>query len=157
LDFLNFSSRDAIIFAVIAIVAYLLVSLLRLSQIRRRRKTADPSVTQAANLSPIDDLAATPPVAASFEDRLFRTNIEAELQALRQEVAELREALEQIKASRRVSPQYNEAMLLAQRGVDASIIADRCAIAIGEAELVVALSRNRQEYEDYDAQYEERH
>ena len=65
-------------------------------------------------------------------------------------------ALEQVKASRCVSPQYNEAMLLAQRGVNAQVIADQCAISIGEAELVAALSRNRQEYEDYDRQIDGR-
>ena len=87
---------------------------------------------------------------------MFRSSVEAELQNLRSDVAELKAALGQLTASRRVSPQYNEAMLLAQRGMDAQIIADQCAISIGEAELVVALSRNRQEYEDYDSQYDGR-
>lgn len=169
MDFTNFSGRDGIILAVILIAVYLLVSLLRLTQLKRKRtgatrrsKAATGASAEAGaaeqDAAPAPDAAAEAPplarpyAAPSFEDQLFRTNVEAELQQLREEVAELRTALAQLKASRRVSPQYNEAMLLAQRGVGAQSIADQCAISIGEAELVLALSRNRQEYEDYDRQ-----
>ena len=38
--------------------------------------------------------------------------------------------------------------MLAQRGLDAQSIAEQCGISVGEAELVLALSRNKQEYED---------
>ena len=41
-----------------------------------------------------------------------------------------------------MSPLYNEAMVLAQKGVDAAGIAGQCGISIGEAELVAALSRD---------------
>ena len=84
-----------------------------------------------------------------FGDRLFRSTLEAELQHLRSDVAGLREELKLLKAARRVSPQYNEAMMLAQRGIDAQGIAEQRGISVGEAELVLALSRNKQEYEDY--------
>ena len=84
-----------------------------------------------------------------FSKQLFRSNLEAEVQHLRSDVAGLREELKLLKAARRVSPQYNEAMMLAQRGIDAQGIADQCGISVGEAELVLALSRNKQEYEDY--------
>ena len=84
-----------------------------------------------------------------FGDQLFRSTLEAELQHLRSDVAGLREELRLLKAARRVSPQYNEAMMLAQRGIDAQGIAEQCGISVGEAELVLALSRNKQEYEDY--------
>lgn len=87
--------------------------------------------------------------AASFGDHLFRSTLETELQQLRSEVAVLREELKLLKAARRVSPQYNEAMMLAQRGADPQGIAEQCGISVGEAELVLALSRNKQEYEDY--------
>ena len=167
MDFANFSGRDAIILAVIVIAVYLLVSLLRLSQVKRRRKAAAmPPATQDATPEETErappqrpaELAAGTPLAAapSFEERLFRTSVEGELQQLRQEVAELREALDQLKAARRVAPQYNEAMLLAQRGVHAQVIADQCAISIGEAELVAALSRSKQEYQDHDEPYDAR-
>jgi len=85
----------------------------------------------------------------TFGDQLFRSTLEAELQHLRSDVAGLREELRLLKAARRVTPQYNEAMMLAQRGIDAQGIAEQCGISVGEAELVLALSRNKQEYEDY--------
>jgi len=84
-----------------------------------------------------------------FGDQLFRSTLEAELRHLRSDVAGLREELKLLKAARRVSPQYNEAMMLAQRGIDAQGIAQQCGISVGEAELVLALSRDNQEYEDY--------
>lgn len=79
--------------------------------------------------------------------------VEAELQVLRvdlarlsDEVAEVREDIEVLKASRNVSPLYSEAMGLAQQGHDARSIAGRCGISIGEAELVVALSRKEKSF-----------
>ena len=102
------------------------------------RAEADPTPEAAAE-------AAVP----TFGEQLQRSSLEAEVQHLRSDVAGLREELKLLKAARRVSPQYNEAMMLAQRGVDAQGIADQCGISVGEAELVLALSRNKQEYEDY--------
>lgn len=90
---------------------------------------------------------------SQFNEHVFRSGVEAELQALRTEVATLREAITQLKATRTVSPQYNEAMLLARRGMKAQLIADQCAISLGEAELVVALNRNEQEHETHDSPY----
>jgi len=175
LDFSTFGGRDVIILAVILIAVYLLVSLLRLSQIKRRQKAAGraaPAVDakDISGAAPAQPESGTQSVAEeaytytasahaaplSFGEQLFRSGVEAELQRMRKDIAELKEALAQVNASRRVSPQYNEAMQLAQRGMNAQIIADECAISIGEAELVVALSRNRQEYEDYDSQYDGR-
>lgn len=168
MEFIDFNGRDIIILAVVLVAVYLLVSLLRLSQVGRRHKSHDArpaaapiEAEPAGPPSPSDAPDAAVHVAAtgappSFEAQLRRTSLENEVQQLRQEVAELKSALEQVKASRRVSPQYNEAMLLAQRGVNAQVIADQCAISIGEAELVAALSRNRQEYEDYDRQIDGR-
>lgn len=98
-----------------------------------------------------------PSPTPSFDEHLFRHNVEAELQTLRAEVAELREALGRLQASRSVSPQYTEAMRLAQRGATARSIADECAISIGEAELVRALSQNNLEHPDDDGQYDEHH
>ncbi len=154
------------ILAVVIVAVYLLVSLLRLNQVGRRHKSHDarpatPSGTEPASATPPDQAPGaaahmTAAGAPSFDAQLRRISLETEVQQLRQEVAELKSALEQIKASRCVSPQYNEAMLLAQRGVNAQVIADQCAISIGEAELVAALSRNRQEYEDYDRQIDGR-
>lgn len=144
MDFSALGWRDAIMIAVALAAVYLLIALLRLAQIRRRWRepavpAAEPAVKPAA--------WAQPP--AQFGEHLLRSGIEAELQQLRGEVAALRDELAQLKVARRVSPQYNEAMLLAQRGMNAQAIADQCGISVGEAELVLALSRNKQEYEDY--------
>jgi hypothetical protein len=77
-----------------------------------------------------------------------RSGVEAELQYLRgdlarlsDQIAEVRDDVELLKASRNVSPLYSEAMGLAQQGHDARSIAGRCGISVGEADLVVALSR----------------
>ena len=174
MDFTDFSIRYAIICAVAVIAVYMLVSLLRLSQIRRRRPdipaleralkfdadgiytlrrgpvpTADEEIEPASRRQEPEPQAAD---ASQFGEQLFRSSVEAELERMRAEVSGLKETIAQLKAARRVSPQYNEAMALAQRGMDKQIIAEECGISIGEAELVLALSRNKQEYEEHDRQ-----
>lgn len=74
--------------------------------------------------------------------------IDGELRALRLELDEVRDTvarLEQevaeLKAAKRVSPQYEEALQLAGRGLEAADIAQRCGISVAEAELVRALGR----------------
>lgn len=174
MDFTDFSIRYAIICAVAVIAVYLLVSLLRLSQIRRRKPSV-PAIERALKFdadgiytlrrdAPGKPEAEAPPMgewpadeqetrdSRDFGDQLFRSTVEAELERMRSEVAGLKETIAQLKAARRVSPQYNEAMSLAQRGMDKQTIADECGISIGEAELVLALSRNKQEYEEHDRQ-----
>jgi len=180
MDFTEFSIRYAIICAVAVIVVYMLVSLLRLSQIRRR-KPSIPAIERALKFdadgiyslrrgAPAREIEDAPPASrraaqeaepaetsessqgSQFGEQLFRSSVEAELERMRGEVAGLKDTIAQLKAARRVSPQYNEAMALAQRGMDKQNIADECGISIGEAELVLALSRNKQEYEEHDRQ-----
>lgn len=166
MEFADFSIRYAIICAVAVVVVYLLVTLASLAQIKLKQR----SLRQAMKLdgdevywiSPEQSLPAeeerlmasgrmtqAPDQApAKFGEQLFRSGVEAELQQLRGELAGLKDNVAQLKAARRVSPQYNEAMLLAQRGMNVHDIAEECGISMGEAELVLALSRNKQEYED---------
>lgn len=182
MDFPIFDGRNAIIFAVALVALYLLVSLSRLGLIKlrnlRQRRSSKPRKpvgesegrlnqdsskpivveTAQQDVDPVSD-----PVSPGqrqphlqFNEQLFRSSVETELQQLRGDVATLKEALAQLKATRAASPQYNEAMLLAQRGMSAQGIADQCAISIGEAELVVALNRNKQEHENYDRPYDGR-
>ena len=177
MDFTEFSIRYAIICAVAVIAVYMLVSLLRLSQIKRRKPSV-PAIERALKFDAdgIYELRRGPAVKAAeeaapvnrwpaeeresrdssetlqFGEQLFRSSVEAELERMRGEVADLKETIAQLKAARRVSPQYNEAMALAQRGMDKQDIAEECGISIGEAELVLALSRNKQEYEEHDRQ-----
>ena len=183
MDFSIFSGRDAIILALAVVAIYLLVSLARLGLMKLRQVRANrphrPAVTQNENIENVghletrefqqQDVSFVRELAASqahqaqsqsaysahsqFNEHVFRSGVEAELQALRTEVATLRDAVAQLKATRTVSPQYNEAMLLARRGMNAQLIADQCAISLGEAELVVALNRNEQEHETHDSPY----
>jgi hypothetical protein len=88
----------------------------------------------------------------ALEVRQLRRDIaqlREELDAQRGEVSALRECLDgqaqQIEATRaaqRVSPLYGEALALAQRGMPADVIAERCSISVAEAELVHSLSRD---------------
>lgn len=77
----------------------------------------------------------------SFAEALNNSRVEQEMRELRAELAALREELADMQASRRVSPQYADAMALARRGFDAQGIADHCGIARGEAELVLSLAQ----------------
>ena len=70
-----------------------------------------------------------------------------EVSAMRGELAALREELskqlERVQAAQHVAPIYGDAMQMAVAGYDAAAIAERCGVARAEAELVVALIRNR--------------
>ena len=163
--------RELIIIGLAVAALYLIAAVLRLAQLKRRRAravapAASPprqskwaqwrqrrkTLKVASAEAPREAAWPEAPAASqssSFGEQLFRSGVEAELQQLRSEVASLKEELKLMKAARRVSPQYNEAMMLAQRGMDAASVAEQCGISVGEAELVLALSRNKQEYEDY--------
>lgn len=69
------------------------------------------------------------------------------LAALRDDVGDLRADLQQeilaARAAHNTSPLYSEAMQMALQGHEASTIAERCGIARAEAELVVALVKNK--------------
>jgi len=70
----------------------------------------------------------------------FRAEMRSEIAAMREE---LRRDMVEVNAVQHVSPLYGEAMQMAMQGADASAISERCGIARAEAELVVALTRNR--------------
>lgn len=189
MDFSNFSSKDAIILAIIAIAIYVLVSLLRWGLNRRRIKrnqqvrkplpaaeappdasgqrsehaTHAPAASRAHRGSfdaydafdTPDTSDAPRETSPGFSDHLLIVQLESAVAALRLEVADLREMLTELQTTRHVSPQYAEAMVMARRGMDALSIAEHCTISIGEAELVAALSRNRQEYENHEEKFDE--
>lgn len=183
MDFSTFSSKDAIILAIIAIALYVLVSLLRWGLNRRRikrnqRARAPRPVAETPDSTAEQGFEQTTPAPAapraqrdihdapfspshsretppSFSDHLLIVRLESAVAELRLEVADLREMLTELQTTRHVSPQYAEAMVMARRGLDAQSIAERCTISIGEAELVAALSRNRQEYENHEESLDE--
>jgi hypothetical protein len=70
-----------------------------------------------------------------------------EVDVLRAEMLLLREAqrreLVHSQVAQNASPLYNDAMQMAMQGLDAASIAQHCGISRAEAELVVALVRNR--------------
>lgn len=80
-------------------------------------------------------------------DHLARSDMEMEMQRMRDEMARMHREMEEMRASRRVSPQYAEAMELSQRGLTAQDVADRLGISLAEAELVQALARGRQNFD----------
>jgi DNA-directed RNA polymerase specialized sigma24 family protein len=103
-----------------------------------------------ATTSPLPSPSALPRSSGFGEpiaDHLARTDMEMEIQRMRDEMLQMRQELEELRAARRVSPQYAEAMELVQRGLSAQDVADRLGISLGEAELVQALSRGRQNFD----------
>jgi hypothetical protein len=183
--------RDAIMAAVFVSAVYMLLTVLRLLQVRRHAPSRDAAISKQEPLRDEPLLGDAVTVAPEFlallpassrkpapsstvrnvpqlqkviepvvyarrpEPELVKPQqhsaVDAELQVLRGDlarlsnrVAEAREEIELLKASRNVSPLYSEAMGLAQQGHDARSIAGRCGISIGEAELVAALSRKEQ-------------
>lgn len=95
--------------------------------------------------------ACAPPASGFGEqlaEHLARSELEREVRLLRKEVNELREQLEDLRAVRNISPQYTEAVALAQRGLSAQEVADRMGISLAEAELVLALSRGESIFDE---------
>lgn len=160
MNLLAFDWRQGLLLLAAAAAIYLLLTLLRLARLRRRRAEAEAAAERAA----IDDAvwparwnepAPTPAPAPAdeepppdFGEQLAGSRLELEVRQLREEVGILRREIGELKAARRVSPQYADAMALARRGFDAQGIADECGIAVAEAELVLALSRDGVQFDD---------
>lgn len=152
--------RDIVLVLAALVGVYLVLSVMRLFQVGGKRNPA-PELGHAAAAEPAlgapraaGEIATAEP---GFADELARTTVEGELQRLRREGVQLREELARLseevarlKATRNVSPLYNEAMSLAQQGMPANGIAGHCGISIGEAELVAALARGEPDFEQQD-------
>jgi hypothetical protein len=98
----------------------------------------------------IDELStATPasPEPPTFAATLAATELEAEVRQLRAEVQQLRQELAEVQQARRISPLYADAAALANRGFDARGVAEECGISVAEAELVLAMSRDEQNFD----------
>jgi len=112
----------------------------------------------ADSMSPMSGVPQPPPTAGFGEylaEHLARSEMEMEVQRMRTEMERMRTEVEALRAARHVSPQYAEAMELAQRGMTAQDMADQLGISLAEAELVHALSRsdgNFDEGEQYGAE-----
>jgi hypothetical protein len=108
-----------------------------------------------------EDPAWQPENTASFARQAFMDGVAREMEQLREEVDALRGALSALReevmtlredfqqenqaarAAQNVSPLYNDAMQMAILGHDALTISERCGISRAEAELVVALVKNK--------------
>jgi hypothetical protein len=162
--------RDVILVLAVMAGVYLVLLVTRLLQVAGKRRDGkkqesklrlsgwQPSASDTAPAAPPPpqpDPAA--PEQQEFARELAKSNIEVELERLRREsafqrdeLARLAEEIAQLKASRNVSPLYNEAMALAQQGMSAAGIAGRCGISIGEAELVASLARSGTAFEHHE-------
>lgn len=108
--------------------------------------------------TPVPPPAAPPPVRTepprqggfgeALSAHLARSDMETEIQRMRDEMERMRIEMEEMRTSRRVSPQYAEAMELSQRGMSAQDVADRLGISLAEAELVHALSRGQRNFDE---------
>lgn len=155
--------RDGILLLAALVAVYLVVGFLRLQKLRRPATPAAPTTFSTMVDFPLDDLpdvpaAAEPPPMrftdppADFAAELVRSNLEAEVRQVREDLRRLGETVERqageiadltarLQSAQTVSPLYGEAMALARKGLDPAGIAGRCGISIGEAELVASLSR----------------
>ena len=163
--------RDIVLVVAAMIGVYVVISVMRLFTVtskRRRSVVEEPargfsewqpySARQGLTAQPVP--AESAPAAESvpgFADELARSSVEVELERLRRESVHQREELvrmgeeiARLKAARNVSPLYNEAMTLAQQGVSADGIAGHCGISVGEAELVAALARGKNEFDRHE-------
>lgn len=130
MDFTTLGWKEALFAAVVILAVYAGFALLRL--------TMPKSATPPVPVAPIDDAPLRGLQTEMLGVRAQLDSLQAGLEALRAEV-------EQIKAARAVSPQYNDALSMAQKGMRPEDIAETCGISIGEAELVCALARSSQE------------
>jgi len=104
----------------------------------------------AADAPAVDAHSAREHFDAAFELARVRrqlTQLQEGHDRLNAEIVELREELDVLRAARNVSPQYGEAVLMAQRGLGSDAIAERCGISVSEAELVAALARGNRTQE----------
>jgi len=167
----TFGAREIIWLLIAVLVVYVLLQLLRL----RRASSSRPAPLEVASGTSVPDEGVVEdavPVAARDEvrERAERIALELEVQQLRRdigqlrteidtqrreigrlagELGELRDTVAGVEATQRVSPQYNEAVMLARRGLSAEAVAERCGISVAEAALVRSMiQREGQQGED---------
>ena len=129
MDFSAIGWKEALFAVVVILALYVGFALLRL--IKPRTAAMPPA-------APVDDA----PLRGLQTEMI---GVRAQLDALQARFDALTSEIEQIKAARAVSPQYNDALSLAQKGMRPEDIAETCGISVGEADLVCALARSRQE------------
>lgn len=100
-----------------------------------------------------DSTEEPPAFEAALENSALRQEIDAlrgevaqqrdEMSALSRGIDALREQIESVSAAQGISPEYNEALVCARRGLDVEAIAERCGISVAEAELVRSMAERQ--------------
>lgn len=143
--------REALILLAGLILGWLLSALFRRW---RSVKGSTRQRTQATSAPAVPGTGQEAVSATAFEqqlaEHLVRHDLEREFLKLREDVVKLREEVKELRALRNISPQYAEALGLAQQGMSAQQIADRMGISLAEAELVHALSRGEELFKEPD-------
>ncbi len=119
---------------------------------------------RSAAPTPAAEPAAERPEAAAerFQQTLELQQLRRDIARLQaqdavqqREIADLNDALQALReqfeanlAGQGVSPEYNEALVFARRGLEADAIAERCGISVSEAELVRSMTRRTGKEED---------
>lgn len=137
-DFLSW--RDVVLLFAGAVAVYALVLGLRLSGLSKQAQNSLSKKT--VSVAPASAASAYAQAESVTDDSALDSGLYTRIEHLESELEALREEMEAMKRERHVSPQYGEAVRLAQdEGLEPEEIAERCGISIGEAELVRALSR----------------
>ena len=160
--------RELVMLAAAVAGIYLVVALLALARLGRRparQSNVEPSAPDDLGppfkapppghvwdhpfLTPVrlPDEAPPTPTESPFAATLAATEMEAEVRQLRAEIEQLRQELAEVKLARRISPLYADAAALAHRGFDARGVAEECGISVAEAELVLAMSKDEQNFD----------
>lgn len=169
----DLSWREALLVSIALLAIYLVVAFLRMRRLRNEKLAASSRASGTAQSAvaayeseqtPVEEAPVEPASEPAFAwnepppdnplqrqlDTLERTvtALRDEVMLLRSELRlvqdEFRQELSQARAAPNVSPVYSDAMQMAIQGHDATAISEYCGIARAEAELVVALVRNRE-------------
>jgi len=121
----------------------------------RAAAAEQPEAGEGGAASPAFAPAADPTSGDGFQLELETQQLRRDIAQLRAELGEQRKEIadlaarlrthqEQVEAGagvKRVSPEYDEALVFARRGLDVDTIAERCGITVAEAALVRALAQ----------------
>ena len=156
---MSIGAREIIWLLIAVLAVYVLVQLLRLRGTSKPLAEPRPPLAPADSTPEAEEVEDAVPVATRDEvrERAERIALELEVQQLRRDIVQLRNELDSqrrdaerfaselgalrdavagVEATQRVSPQYNEAVMLARRGLSAEAVAERCGISVAEAALV---------------------
>ena len=114
----------------------------------RQRADTDLSQYDAPPAASAEDSPAVLEIRQLRQDIMaMRSNISMQrdhIDNLERTLRELKEQVETLQVGSHMSPEYNEALVLARKGMEVDAIAERCGISVAEAELVQSLTQQHQ-------------